>query len=322
MTDTEASTTKAPPPRLVFVCGAGHTGSTLLDLLLGSHRAAVSLGEITQLPKNLALGTACSCGMPVGRCDFWAPLIAALAETEEFRGMSDDPYVLYLGLFEAGTVIDPNHQTLLRRLYRKAVYAGAYARWRWDVRALAAFTRPLARGARNKWRLFTLVAGKSKTIVVDSSKHYLEAAALYVAAPQRTKVILLMRDGRAVFHSGLKRGKSRRLALDAWRRTYLHALPILERIVPAGDLLEVRYEALVTEPARELQRICRFVGVTFDVAMLDFRSRPHHVLSGNDMRLGQSAAIRIDESWKHALSREELDYFEARGGALNRRLGY
>jgi hypothetical protein len=294
-----------------------------LDLLLGSHHAAVSLGEITQLPKNLALGTACSCGMSIRRCSFWNPVITALAETEEFRCIDDDPYALYLGLFEAGTVIDRNHQTFLRRLYRKFIYAGAYARWRWNMRALGAFTRPLARGASNKWRLFTLIAdAESKAIVVDSSKHYLEAAALYVAAPQRTKVILLVRDGRAVFHSGLKRGKSRRLALDAWRRTYLHALPILERIVPTKDLLEVHYEELVTEPARELQRICRFVGVTFDVAMLDFRSRPHHVLSGNDMRLGQSAAIRIDESWKDALSREELDYFEARGGALNRRLGY
>ena len=47
--------------RVAFICSAGHAGSTLLDLLLGANSAAVSLGEITHLPKNLALNTPCTC---------------------------------------------------------------------------------------------------------------------------------------------------------------------------------------------------------------------------------------------------------------------
>lgn len=319
-----ASTTDNPVrPDAVFICAAGHSGSTLLDFLIGAHPAAMSLGEITQLPKNLALNTRCSCGAQIRECPLWATVVDKLAAEPLFRHIRVDPYVLDLGLFEAGTVIDAKHQTAARRLWRRAVYAGAYARWRWGLLPLAPLSRPLLRGARNKWRLFDLLATlESRLLVVDSSKHYLEAAALYLAAPQRTRILLLVRDGRAVFYSGLKRGKAPRAALDAWRNTYLRAEPLLDRIASPSDLLHVRYESLASNPAWELQRICRFIGLRFDRAMLDFRSRPHHVANGNDMRLQGNAAIRLDDAWKKALSVTDLDYFEANAGALNRRLGY
>jgi hypothetical protein len=324
MSTTYASTTGLDGlPVAVFICAAGHSGSTLLDLLIGSHPAAMPLGEITQLPKNLALNTRCSCRARMRECPHWATVIDRLAAEPEFDGIRSDPYVLDLGMFEAGTVIDRKHQTALRKLWRRIVYAGAYAHWRWGLRPLAPLAAPVTRGARNKWHLFDILAAiDSRLLLVDSSKHYLEAAALYLVAPQRTRILFLVRDGRAVFYSGLKRGKPRHAALGAWSQTYSRAEPLLRRIAKPNDLLRVRYEDLATNPAWELQRICRFVGLRFDSGMLDFRSRLHHVANGNDMRFESSAAIRLDETWRNALSRADFDYFEAHAGALNRRLGY
>jgi len=37
--------------QVVFVMGAGHCGSTLLDLILGSHSECFSLGELFSLPR-------------------------------------------------------------------------------------------------------------------------------------------------------------------------------------------------------------------------------------------------------------------------------
>jgi hypothetical protein len=295
----------------------------LLDLLLGSHPAAMSLGEITQLPKNLALNTVCSCGDAVRECVVWRAVTQELGRREQFRGLHSDPYRLHLGLFKAGTVIDHEHQTVLRELYRKLVYAGAYAYWRWGLPPLATLTGPLRQGANNKWSLFQVIAESvSRPVLIDSSKHYLEAIALYESEPRRTKVLLLVRDGRAVFYSGLKRGQRRQTALNAWRRTYRRAIPVLSRRIADADLLIVKYEDLAANPARELHRICQFIGIGFDVGMLDFGSRTHHVLSGNNMRFARSNEIRVDEVWKRELSRANLAYFDARGGALNRELGY
>lgn len=283
----------------------------------------MSLGEITQLPKNLALNTSCTCGRPVRECSVWSAVLERLVSQARFEALQENPYTLFLGLFEASTVVDRSHQTPLRRLYRRVVYAGAFAHWRWDAPALAGFTAPLRRGAMNKLALFQAVAdSQSRRVLIDSSKHYLEAVALYGAAPDRTKVILLVRDGRAVFYSGLRRGHSRRRALNAWRNTYGRALPLLQSRVAAGDLLRVRYEDLATTPARELQRICEFVGIGYEPGMLAFRSRQHHLVNGNDMRLDGDSTIRLDETWKERLAQAELGYFDARGAELNRRLGY
>jgi hypothetical protein len=322
MSDGSSPAEAVIQPTAVFICSAGHSGSTLLSLLLGSHRDAIALGEITQMPKNLALNTPCGCGAPVRECPLWSDVVARLARQERFARIRERPYDLNLGFFEAGTVIDVRQQTALRKLYRRLVYAAAYARWRTGLLP-DAVTGPLSAGACNKHELYRIVASvSSKPLLIDSSKHYLEAVSLYRAAPKRTKILLLVRDGRAVFYSGLKRGKPRGEALDPWLQSYRRALPLLESEIAPRDILRVSYENLAADPARELHRICEFIGVPFDGQMLDFRSRIHHVLSGNDMRLADSAAIRVDAAWRERLAQDDLDYFERRAGALNRALGY
>lgn len=310
-------------PTAVFICSARYSGSTLLSLLLGSHRSAFALGEITHMPKNLALNTTCSCGTPVRNCALWGEVVERLTRQKRFARIRERPYDLNLGPFEvSGTVVDVRHQTVLRRLYRRLVFAAAYAHWRTGLLP-DVVTTPISVGARNKHELFRTVASvSSKPLLIDSSKHYLEAVALYRAAPERTKIVLLVRDGRAVFYSGLKRGKPRREALSSWLLSNQRALPLLESQVAPSDVLRVSYEHLAADPERELRRICQFIGVAFDKQMLDFRSRVHHVLNGNDMRLADSAAIRVDTTWRERLTRDDLDYFERRAGVLNRALGY
>lgn len=48
--------------KVLYICSAGRSGSTLINLVLGSHSQCMSLGEIEHLPKNIALNTPCSCG--------------------------------------------------------------------------------------------------------------------------------------------------------------------------------------------------------------------------------------------------------------------
>lgn len=306
----------------VYICSAAHSGSTLLSLLLGSHPDAISLGELTQMPKNLALGTRCSCGAVVHDCVFWSGVVDRLALQPRFARIRERPYDLYLGLFNAGTVIDTRRQTPLYKLYRKLVYSAAYARWRTGLLP-ARVAAPLVEGARNKHEVYRAAAAiAAKSVVVDSSKHYCEAVVLHHEAPEMTKIVLLVRDGRAVFYSGLKRGWSRRKALNSWLNTYRRALPLLESQIAPSHLLRMSYEDLTADPARELQSLCRFIGVPYDTTMTDFRSRVHHVLNGNDMRLGSNSTIRVDAAWRERLARDDLNYFERRAGALNRKFGY
>ncbi|SCC79482.1 sulfotransferase [Saliniramus fredricksonii] len=61
--------------KVVYIAGRGHSGSTLLDLILGSHSRLVSVGEIkqkalTRLFSNVSKRP-CTCGARVGDCKFW-----------------------------------------------------------------------------------------------------------------------------------------------------------------------------------------------------------------------------------------------------------
>lgn len=60
--------------KVVFIMGAGHCGSTLLDLLLGSHSQSFSLGELYRmgsLVDGRSEGHENICGVCVGECEFW-----------------------------------------------------------------------------------------------------------------------------------------------------------------------------------------------------------------------------------------------------------
>lgn len=67
-------------PVIVYIVGVGHSGSTLLDLLLGSHSRTFSVGELIALStagkpgrRERVLASPCGCGAPTKHaCSFWS----------------------------------------------------------------------------------------------------------------------------------------------------------------------------------------------------------------------------------------------------------
>ena len=55
---------------VVAVASAGHSGSTLLDVLLGNHPQVCSAGEMNRLTLH-APDRVCACGATVTACDYW-----------------------------------------------------------------------------------------------------------------------------------------------------------------------------------------------------------------------------------------------------------
>lgn len=61
---------------LIYIAGSSYSGSTLMDLLLGSHPAVESLGEAKKIPFVQAsvrngIEARCNCGELVADCGFW-----------------------------------------------------------------------------------------------------------------------------------------------------------------------------------------------------------------------------------------------------------
>lgn len=321
--DGTAATPAVPATSVdaLYILSAGHSGSTLLNLLLGAHPDAVAVGELTYLPGNFALRERCSCGAVVHECPRWRAVAAAL-ESAVGIDLCRDPLALDLGYRDAPR--GPHRATRAYRARWQARRVALYARLAHGAPVPAALQARFVGCVRNRLAAYAAVrVASGARVVVDASKEYLLGVQTWNAAPTRTRLVLLVRDGRAVYWSNLKRGFGREYSLRAWQRYYAHALPVL-RAVPETAVCRVRYEALAADPAATLARVCEFAGLPFVPGML--RGAPRggvqHVASGNDMRFRGTAHIAVDDQWRTALPSDERAYFEARAGALNAALGY
>lgn len=307
----------APPPQCIFICSAGHSGSTLLDMLIGSHPQCESLGEVVLLPMEFALDRVCTCGSQIRECPLWSDVARRLGVDPVH-----DPYGLNLGYLSI-KFGDPRLKTPWAVARMRLGYALAYYRHLHDVAIPRRLVGRFDDGIRNTLQLFDTVRSVThKQVVVDSSKHHTRAVALYRSRPDSVRVVLLVRDGRGVFFSSLKAGLSRSYSLNSWRRHYVHALPLLTKRVKPEHMLFVRYEHLVQNPAHTLSQICDFAEIPYDEAMLKFRAVPHHNVNGNQSKFRSGDTIRLDEAWKSGLSKRDAAYFERKAGDLNRQFGY
>ena len=74
-----------------FICSAARSGSTVLDIILGGHKDAASLGEFSFFNKAIALDQQCSCGKHVVNCPSWEPIINEINERYGFD-LQSEPY--------------------------------------------------------------------------------------------------------------------------------------------------------------------------------------------------------------------------------------
>ncbi len=61
--------------KVIYITSVGHSGSTLLDVLLNQHSAIQSVGEIMFYDEWLKNDLLCSCGKPLKICTFWTKIV-------------------------------------------------------------------------------------------------------------------------------------------------------------------------------------------------------------------------------------------------------
>jgi hypothetical protein len=380
---------------LILIGSSGHSGSTLLDLMLGNHSQVSSAGEMNRL-SLFADDRVCACGSTVSECEYWDRVLRQIAQAE---GATDlhwsqchtdvtpiEPYfslpdgpdtVLAEGadvpnrLREAlaahklpvspsarlvhGGVRDAKWRLLddgtgvklvLRRERGQLVVYPAAPRWRGPLRklpnllelavalgaqqsvlrleAVSKSTRGLIATARNSWRVAEAMAAVDRTrYVVDSSKTAIRLKLMYLLRPERVRVLYLVRDGRAVSASAMRRqGVSASVAARSWRRENQHLKMVL-RGIPATQCHRIRYEDLCEDPARELRRVCDFLGLAFEEPMPRLWERAVHNIPGNPMLFQKARRdITRDERWRRELTADQAAIVERITSPLNRSFGY
>ncbi len=277
--------------RVIYIVSTGHSGSTLLELLLGALPGVIDVGEIHELPIQVGLPErTCGCGVHCTACPFWGPLIQAHAQ--DFLA-PDSPVRKFLRSDRHAPFFQWRH--LLGLVAGKAPAAAELADF--ERANIALLRAVLARAAT------TGPAG----CVLDSSKLFYRLYWLTHCAGLEVRPIHLVRDPRGFVASMIRR-KSGRLARGrhAFRMSVRYVLEnlLIERALHTAGTpaLRLRYEDLASAPHPTLERLATWLGLPYDPGIVDcFREVVQHGVSGNEMRF-RSDRIRLDERWKRELS--------------------
>ena len=197
---------------ICLICSIGRSGSTLLDVLIGSHPQGASLGEFSFLGKAISLDQPCSCGEPISACRNWQAVLADVA-SDRGTDLRTTPYALQQWDAVASVVIDHDHQTRWYRLRTKLHSAACDLRFSAPPHSMLRLplAPTLAQGVDNTLYLYeTVMRQWDKRFLVDSSKNVHKALAVHEANPSDVRIIFLTRDGRGVFHSRHSSGFSAR----------------------------------------------------------------------------------------------------------------
>lgn len=306
----------------LYICSAARSGSTLLDMLIGGHSKAASLGEFSFLGKAVSLEQTCGCGEKVNECEYWTMVFNKI-NRERGINMLNAPYSLRQWDTNASTVIDFKQQT--PRYLKWARFRSLLCLIRYSCPKALRIPLPstLSKGTDNSIYLYeTILEQWSKDFVIDSSKNMNKALALYEKSPGKTKIILLTRDGRGVFHSRYSSGFTKEQSLLGWKKYYSRAFKLLSKNVKEQDLLIVKYEDLASDLEGVLRTICDFVGIEFEHAMINLELGQRHLVNGNNTMHKREKGVKLDQRWLSDLSSQDLKWFMDRAAGLNEELGY
>lgn len=302
---------------LLYVAGSGRSGSTLFDRLLDRHPRIVGLGEVHRLGLE-PWARRCGCGATIEDCEFWSPILDVLAERNEFDREHWAREFRTTVVRERSTS-GPTGLGLVELLLLLGSMRALRA-----VSHLSSMVRRHLEMTRNSWALYDLVAEVADAgVVVDSTKNAARMKLLYTARPRHTRIVHLVRDGRAVASSARRRAdRSIRTAAASWYRANRN-VELASRTIAGGRILRVRYEDLCRETEKVMGEVCAFMGLPPSTAMFELEPHDYHQIPGNPMlfRHGETEIV-LDDRWRAGFDDADQRDFDAVTHGMNRRYGY
>ena len=303
--------------KILYLMGAGHVGSTVIDVVIGAHPRIESLGEAWKLPLAWAdpeSERVCACGAAIAECAFWREARKLWAEQ-----VGDDDVARFVALTRRfdGSGNALAWPRMLRSRLRPSAEFREYAR-------------------RNLALYEAVVRVGGKPTIVESSLSPRRAFVLSCTPGIELHLVHVVRDGRGVIWShknpakaALRKSfepKTTRHVTRYWLTANLQSGFVFSQLPPERRM-RLRYEDFVTDPDAALARLGAFVGEDLSGLLTPERALrqpapPRHTPGGNRVRLQKDVQVRQDFGWREQLPAEDRALFWRWAGWLARRYGY
>lgn len=298
--------------KVIFLMGPGHCGSTLLDLILGSHPDMFSLGEFSRMGSLIHKNEKNSqkiCGVCEGECPFWN----RTASQRVLRQLFSRESIMDKVVSKLSSYFVTPYQYLFEWT-GKSILVDSSKKPRWYKKQLY---------PSYKWRGVT---------------PYL----VYMLRDGRAVV-------NSYYRKYPERGMDK--IADNWKQQ-MNRMNRFYDAFPGDNKMKLYYEHLATQPETVVRSICDFIGVEFKKEMLSYWVPEHHHVFGNagtrslifkfreqfgykmpNVRQANeqkeayygdnfykelNLAIKLDQRWKNELLPEQLEVFERIAGNVNK----
>lgn len=252
---------ETPRVKLLYIAGSSHSGSTLIDLILGSHTQIESLGEAKKIPKILSILQSgsqprpiCSCHAAIEDCNFWKS--ALQLEIPKFSEHERVTFDSSADLAMARRALDFRNKSVLLDSSKNLGRLGFLAQEKGFLTTCLHLTR-------------------DPRAVAFSAIRKMERA---TGTPVKNRVPLLCKH--AMEWSALNR---------KIRRRYQKKHAISYHLI--------RYEDFVIQPELSLAAVLKSLDLEFEPAQMRFRDFTHHNIEGNRLRLQSGSDIRFDAGY-------------------------
>lgn len=299
MVDGLTSSTRSPDiPTIIYVVGAGRSGSTLVERLLGSQAGFVNVGELMSVFSSGVLwNERCGCGEPFDDCALWGRV-----GTRAFGSWDR----------EAAESMVALRRRLVRQRRAAPLLLGTTNRTSTGLQSeLMAYVDTFT-------RLYAAIGVETGArVIVDASKEPVHAFLLSRLTGLDLRILHLVRDPRGVAFSWAKADVSRpnagrnrttmrvysaRETARMWNRANAWGT-ILRRRRPSALL---RYEQFAHDPEAELTTALHrmgFLGAGLGDFALNTAGLPSsHAIGGNPNRFDRGPLrVRLDDQWRLAM---------------------
>ena len=322
-----SSIEKNVKPQVLYIVGRGHSGSTLLELLLNRNPQAASMGEVNLLGLQLYRTGEhshwtgeCSCRNRPFECPIWGETLTKLQRDYQldltkkplaFRisdeGMAEEYgwkkplHVVGFKLTRLARIISHKEWPLISNLFSLIFQ-------KWSTRRDAVY------------RAYSEV--QQAGTVVDASKDYLQMLDLYKYSSLPVKFLYITRDVRGHASSSIRKKRATaELEAKNWTKLNKTITKTLEQI-PPENWMHVKYEELCAETNRTLSKIFRFANLPDQQLSPDEEKRHRHTIAGNHTRFRDLKVIIHDQKWKGDLSDSEIKTIRKHSETMSKTLGY
>jgi hypothetical protein len=265
--------------KLIYITGSGHSGSTLTDLILGSHSSIESVGELNKLPEYVSPHSSrsddrkfCTCGIHIEKCDYWNSILNQI----------DNPLAYEINNIDT---FNRNNHELIKQILN---FTGKSI---------------LVDSSKNFNRLKKLIESELFDITVIHLVRDVRAVAYSKLRKQKK----LKEQFGAFYKQKLqKMNKKQKLygfspSVIQWLRSNVKNYKFLSQDQRIKYYI-LKYENLVTNPKQSISVLLDQLGLEFEEQQLNFSTVPHHNIAGNRMRQSENSEIALDEEYKSELN--------------------